>query len=129
MGMVALLYFTTQWLGVEPENPYQDIPEHNLEILSWLALVSAPFIEELVFRGFLQTTLYRYFHPAVAIGVTALIFLLFHGAYSESPVAMINVLGLGLIYGLLRDRSGSTLPGMVGHLFNNAMAAAVLLNP
>lgn len=84
---------------------------------SLLALAILPAIaEELVFRGVLARSLAA--HGAMlAVLVSAIVFSLYH----INPSQMLGTFPLGLALGVLAVRSGSVVPGMVTHLFNNAI--------
>jgi membrane protease YdiL (CAAX protease family) len=94
----------------------------------WLATTIGPLFEELVFRGYLfwavGTLLQRlapFLSPLTTIWVAAL-FSLAHApkpGITESQLAAI--FGTGLLYGLLRQRSGSTLPPVIAHMVFNAV--------
>jgi membrane protease YdiL (CAAX protease family) len=90
----------------------------------WLKIIAvtiAPVLEELVFRGYLQGSLYRYFAPGQVILITAFGFTALHGLYYGNLPALIYVLTLGLLLGWIRHRTGSVFPGMLGHVLNNLM--------
>jgi membrane protease YdiL (CAAX protease family) len=125
VGGISLL---TQLFDIQPKNPYEQLPIDKLKAISFYALAMAPFMEELVFRGFIQSTLYKYYTPIWAILLTSLVFTLFHIAYNKAPLAQLYVVSLGLLFGYLRDKSGSTVPGIVGHLFNNGLATFGILS-
>ncbi len=85
----------------------------------------APVLEELVFRGYLQTAIAARLGPAVGIGVAAALFGLFH----LSDPAVVPVLAVvGALLGWVRHRSGSVYPAMAGHLVNNVAAMAIALS-
>lgn len=104
-------------------DPYQALTPDKLWVVTLLGLFSAPLVEEIVFRGFLQSTLYKYYPPGLCVILTALIFGLFHSLYHGAPVALISVYLLGLLFSYFRLRTGSIIPSMSAHLFNNLMAA------
>lgn len=91
---------------------------HNpLGILS-IALL-APVLEELLFRGAIQGLLQANGQrPWVAIIVASLIFGIVHLNPAQIPFAFL----LGMMFGWLYYRTGSLLPGIVGHILNNSIA-------
>ncbi len=109
-------------------SPYEGIPTEELQILIVFGVLMAPIVEEIVFRGFVQTTLYKYYHPALAILLTSLIFTLLHSMYLDSPLAMTSTLMMGTLLGYVRFKSRSLFPGMTAHLFNNILASIQLFN-
>lgn len=88
----------------------------------WLILLSfavAPAIcEELAFRGFVLTGFSRSGRTGIAIALSAVTF----GVMHMIPQQVFNATLLGLVLGLIAVRSGSLLPGVVFHFFNNALA-------
>ena len=85
--------------------------------------VMAPLVEELLFRGaieghFLQTGK----RPSMAILLSALIFGLIHVNPAQVPFAFC----LGLVFGWLYYRTGSIIPGMIGHFLNNSLATIAM---
>jgi len=83
----------------------------------------APLVEELTFRGVGQSLL-RFLGRWPSIVIVGVAFGLAHGLVD----ALLVLVPFGIALAWLRDRSESTLPGMVVHgLFNGlALAAAVL---
>lgn len=91
------------------------------------AVVVAPVLEELIFRGLLQTTLLslaRPMSPAAqrpfAILATTVVFLLLHlSAASPHALPALAVLSIGL--GYLYERTGSLVTPIVAHAAFNAI--------
>ena len=87
-----------------------------------LALVAVlpGFVEELLFRGYLQSRLLRCWPPALAVGFSAVVFSLAH----LDPVHVLGVLPLGLWLGAIAWRAGSIWPAILCHAINNAVAVS-----
>ena len=79
--------------------------------------VAAPLTEELMFRGVIQPRLERAMPVWAAVVVQAVLFGVTHG----TPVQMAYAFLMGLVFGLLRSRTGSILPGFAAHAAFNAM--------
>ena len=77
--------------------------------------------EELIFRGVLARGLASRWHPALAVGLSALLF----SGYHLSAVQAIPTLLLGLALGTLALRTRSLVPGMLAHVLNNASVIVV----
>jgi membrane protease YdiL (CAAX protease family) len=94
--------------------------------LLWLSVVVvAPVTEELFFRGFLH----RGWAPSWlgisgTVVVTSVLWALLHQQYNALGILFIFV--MGLIFGWMRQRSGSTLLPMALHTFNNLLATGVV---
>lgn len=92
-----------------------------LPLLLIHVIVVAPVTEELFFRGFLH----RGWAPSWlgisgTIVVTAALWAVLHQQYNV--LGILFIFAMGLIYGWLRQRSGSTLLPMVLHTLNNVVA-------
>jgi membrane protease YdiL (CAAX protease family) len=73
------------------------------------------FMEEVLFRGFMQRRLLKRWSPPVAILVCSILFAIMH----VTPHAVANALVIGLWLGVLAWRMGSVWPGIVCHAFIN----------
>ncbi len=122
-----LLGLLISYFHLPHQEPYEAFPKNQIWLISILAIIIAPFLEEIIFRGFLQSTLYRYMSPVFSILFTALIFMLFHTTYYGHRLALTYVGLMGLILGVFRKKTNSVIPGMVGHLLNNILAASLLI--
>ena len=82
----------------------------------------APFIEELLFRGFLQSYLRRFLSPFFAIAASSFCFALFHYSPDQNFANIIivgSIFVLGCFLGFLYERQGSLLASFFLHsLFN-----------
>ena len=79
--------------------------------------VAGPLAEELMFRGVIQTRLEQAMPVWAAVVLQAVLFDVVHG----TPVQMAYAFLLGLVFGFLRSRTGSILPGFAAHAAFNAM--------
>ena len=92
---------------------------HAAYILGGLAVVVAPFMEELFFRGFLFPALQR-LGALVAVLLTSVTFAAVHGAqYGWAWTAVLLMFVVGLVLTLLRARTGSVVPGFLLHVAYN----------
>lgn len=98
------------------EETFLAMSRNQLGILSIVLL--APILEELLFRGAIQGGLSHQMKPWVAITVSSLFFGLIHMNPAQIPFAFL----LGMLFGWLYYRTGSLLPGIVGHVLNNSVA-------
>ncbi|MFL5342255.1 MAG: type II CAAX prenyl endopeptidase Rce1 family protein, partial [Gemmataceae bacterium] len=101
-------------------------------VLVLLALAVVPaVVEELFFRGWLFTALERAMSPWKVVLLTAALFGLFH-LFTGGVVLVERLLPtalLGAVLGVLRWRSGSTLPGVIMHLLHNGLLVSMSLFP
>ncbi len=94
----------------------ESVPELVFVILV-VALVPA-IVEEMMFRGVVQTAFERAMSPLAATVLTGTIFALFH----LNPFDLVPLVVLGCFLGFLRQRSRSILLPMAVHGLNNLMA-------
>jgi len=98
-------------------------------IIKLTALAFAPALcEELFFRGFLQTSLRQRYSATSTIAATAILFGLFHIVVRDSLFLerMIPSTLMGIILGIMLERSGSVLPGMLLHAVHNGLLLCVV---
>jgi membrane protease YdiL (CAAX protease family) len=114
------------WLGVEylfdnlggtPSSPaVQRLIVHNAaDIPLWVVLaLSAGFVEELVFRGYMQRQFAALLRsPWLGVAAQAALFGVTHGYQGALPVVRITM--FGLMFGLAALGRRSLIPGMVAH--------------
>jgi membrane protease YdiL (CAAX protease family) len=89
-------------------------------ILISAAVLVAPFVEEFLFRGMLQQSLFYHFGSAIpAMIIPTVVFALFHVGYLFYVPAMVELLMLGLILAWLMLKTGNILiPILMHSLFN-----------
>ena len=81
--------------------------------------IMAPLVEELLFRGAIQGYMLRKgMKPLHAILIASAIFGIVH----MNPIQIPFAFAIGLIFGWLYYRTGSVVPGIVGHFINNSIA-------
>jgi membrane protease YdiL (CAAX protease family) len=114
--------------------PYFPVPEFLEQMLTGLeagsfaetavlvltAVLVAPLVEEFIFRGLLQNSLfYRYGSLVPAMIIPTVIFALFHVAYLFYLPALLELLGLALLLAWLMAKTANLLiPVLVHGLFN-----------
>lgn len=91
-------------------------------IVFFSAVILAAVLEEMLFRGFLQTSLENNSKIKTAIIITALIFAIFH-AY---PWVLIQIFIMGIVLGLMAWKSNSIIPSVIVHFINNGIAITFL---
>ncbi len=97
------------------------LPTALLALLALGAVV--PLAEELLFRGLLFGALESRVSPPMTVGITAMIFGIYHG--QPGPVAACTV--MGLILGWIRLRTGSIWPTVTIHAANNLLVGVGML--
>ncbi len=73
-------------------------------------MLIAPFVEELIFRGFLLPLIAKSVGPWLAIVLTAILFALPHGAQNEWAWQQLTLIALaGVAFGFVRVRTGANV--------------------
>jgi membrane protease YdiL (CAAX protease family) len=99
----------------------------NLVAVTILVALVAPIAEELFFRGFLFGALRGAMAWVPAAVVTGIIFGVVH-AGGTNAVFLVPLAVFGFLLCVLYRRTGSLLPGMGVHAFNNALALGTTLH-
>lgn len=93
-----------------------------LALLFVLAVLLAPVTEELLFRGWIYTSLRRQWGIWAALLISAALFGLAH--YESTHLYALVVFPLGFALGAIRERTGSVKASMLFHACNNLIAVA-----
>jgi len=119
----------SNYYGVNPE--MQDVVKWILEEKSLFILISllffgiiiAPLIEEIIFRGFLQSALKNYFGERYAVLVSASLFAAVH----MDIFAFFQILILGILLGYLYEKTQTLAASVVVHILHNSLTLVFLL--
>jgi membrane protease YdiL (CAAX protease family) len=99
-------------------------------VVAALAVMTAPFIEEIVYRGVIFSTIEGLMGKAPAVIFVTLLFALVHvPQYWGSVATIAAILSLSFVLTLLRAWTGKLLPCVVTHLVFNGIQAVVFLAP
>ena len=95
-----------------------------LIVFALMAMFGAPIVEEIAFRGLLFGALVKaHINERWVVVITAGIFALIH----FEPKRFLLLFAIGLLFGELRRRTGSTSAAIVAHIINNTPGALVIL--
>ena len=81
------------------------------------AVIAAPIVEEVIFRGVVLGSLRKVFPAWVSILISAVIF----GAYHMNPVAIVYATVMGIIAGVVYEKKQNLLFPIMLHMANNFM--------
>lgn len=100
-------------------------------LLAALATISAPIVEEIVYRGLLYSAFQRNLGKIAAVCAVTLIFAGVHFfQYWGSPGTIIMIVCLSLILTVIRSTSKNLLPSIILHfLFNGVQSVLLILEP
>ena len=101
---------------------FEEASETSIALLAFSVAILTPFAEELLFRGFILGMLMKRYEDTTAIVISSLIFAIAH-----EPIAMGLAFGGGLLYGWVRVRTGSVIPGMMAHAIWNGFITFIVI--
>lgn len=87
-----------------------------------MGVIIAPVIEETFFRGILYGALRGWMRVWAAAALSAVIFAVGH----PLPAYFLPIFVLGVVFALVRERTGSLIPSMIAHCIQNS--AAIILS-
>jgi membrane protease YdiL (CAAX protease family) len=95
---------------------------------AFVAVVTAPLVEELIYRGVLYSAIERALGRAVGIGVVGLLFAGVHAYQYRNSISVILVITmLSFTLTFVRAFSGKLLPSFVIHLVFNAIQSVIIV--
>jgi membrane protease YdiL (CAAX protease family) len=98
-------------------------------LVGLIATLSAPFVEEVVYRGVLYSAAKKTMGTAGAISLTTLLFTLVHvPQYWPSYSTIFLLFLLSLVLTIVRARTGRLLPCVVLHFVFNGIQSALLIS-
>jgi membrane protease YdiL (CAAX protease family) len=87
--------------------------------VAWAILVMSSMVagicEETGFRGYMQVPLEKKYGPAKAIILTSMVFMVIHLSHSWATPILPHIFFASVLLGILSYKSGSLIPGMIGH--------------
>tara|TARA_B100000029_G_scaffold373746_1_gene368006 strand:- start:205 stop:975 length:771 start_codon:yes stop_codon:yes gene_type:complete len=99
-----------------------DSSDSSKLLLAFSVSILTPIAEELLFRGFIMGMLLRRYSETTSIVLSSLIFAVLH-----EPIAMVLAFGGGLLYGWVRVKTGSIIPGIIGHAIWNGFVTILVI--
>ena len=118
----AISYIFGLFTSSAPVNPYGNYSKEKMEVISMFAILTAPFFEEILFRGFIQPVFVKQGGAFFGIMLASLIFAFSHSQYLNYDSAFVGVFAIGIVLGYTRHLTGSIMPGIFAHLINNLLA-------
>lgn len=133
-GIFFILLITTTLINIfiapliepMPQDPYSKFSSSEIKTISVFAILTAPIVEEVFFRGFMQPAFIKRFGVIVGIVLTAIIFSISHAYYLEYNVALLTVFTIGLVLGIAKYKTKSIMPVFFAHFYNNIFAAMLM---
>ncbi|MFN3019729.1 lysostaphin resistance A-like protein [Chryseobacterium sp. TY3] len=89
-----------------------------------LTVILAPLLEEFLFRGLIQKSIIKTgLNPKISILISAFIF----GAFHVYPWQFVGAFLLGLVLGLVYEKTKSLVLPILLHAFNNLISAVIMI--
>jgi membrane protease YdiL (CAAX protease family) len=129
LSIFIIMLFSTLGIGLfgfEPTKSLFEIFGKDIAGFTFaflIAVVIAPFVEELFFRGFVLQTLAKKISPFWGVVLTALIFASVHFEFQS----IMPLLILSVVLNVLYIKTKSIWPGIVFHIMNNSIAFIILI--
>jgi membrane protease YdiL (CAAX protease family) len=93
----------------------ETLPKWTAWALIVMGSIVAAICEETGFRGYMQMPLQKRYGPVVAIVATSIFFTLIHLSHRWALPILPHIFFASVLLGLLAWRSGSLIPGIIGH--------------
>lgn len=134
LGVVAFVNFASnyllRWLPDRP-SPFEELLRSSPSVriaTVVLAIIGAPLVEEIVYRGVLFSGLRKRLSGTATVLAVTLIFVGVHvPQYLGAWRTVAGLTLLSLVLTIVRARTSSVLPSFLIHLLNNIAASAGLL--
>jgi membrane protease YdiL (CAAX protease family) len=86
---------------------------------AWIIIIMSSIVagicEETGFRGYMQVPLETKYGPTIGIIITSVVFMLIHLSHSWAVPILPHIFFASLLLGILAHKSGSLIPGIIGH--------------
>ena len=137
MPVVLVAIVTMQYLGEHFNGSDYSVGQHQeLEVLAShpqmslkisvaiVAILAAPLVEELLFRGLIQTLIRSYIgRPWMSVIITSFLFAMVHENYAHWPALFVLSLAIGYAY----EKSGSLWQPLFMHAMFNGLSVVALM--
>jgi hypothetical protein len=133
LGAVIVVPIVAFWPDMEPTSE-GILEDASPTAATWVVLVlvvcvGAPLVEELFFRGLVQTRLVERYGAVVGIAITSVLFGAAHLVGWVGPITFViaaALSGAGLVLGILRHLTGRLGAPILAHACFNVQALVVL---
>jgi membrane protease YdiL (CAAX protease family) len=127
-GLSVLVMLVTVTVKAPEHAPIQDLLKNRNMAFAFMgmAVLIAPLVEETIFRGYLFPLLARWLGMMPGIVLTGILFGLMHGyqlGWAWKLVA--TLIGVGIIFTIVRSRAESTFASFLMHLGYNSVIAFI----
>ena len=132
LGTVAVTYGINYFFTVsgfmERSESYQRVAQNQYDVIVWVGLllygVVSPFVEEVIFRGFLYGRMRVYMPKVVAVLLSAVLFGVYHGNVVQGIYGFV----MGVLYTLVYEKYKNFYLAVFMHSITNLVAYFIQLN-
>lgn len=132
--IVALVGFSqvaVRFLPESQDTTFAELLRSSTEVriaVALMATLSAPIVEEIIYRGVLFSALRSRAGVAASVVLVTMLFASVHFVqYWGAWVSISGLVFLSLILTLVRERTGSILPSVMIHFVNNAFFSVLII--
>jgi membrane protease YdiL (CAAX protease family) len=130
IGLVLVANLLSK-LVPQAKTPFDDLLNVSREVklaVAFMATFSAPFVEELVYRGVVYSGLRKVMNTTATIAVVTLLFAGVHLLqYQGAWVTLISLVMLSFVITLIRAKTKSILPCVAVHFINNGLMSLLIV--
>ena len=118
--VLAFVVLTAVWIAMTRLSPLPDLSAYPTTSYRWsmflMGGIISGVVEEAAYRGYMQSGLER-INPSNAIAITSVVFTLSHITHGIGTLVVMapGLFIASVLYGVLAQRTGSILPGMLIH--------------
>jgi membrane protease YdiL (CAAX protease family) len=130
LGLQKLSAWVMTLSNFQPEiqAPVRELQSVNISqfqriYLAVIALIAAPLVEEVIFRGILYPTIKQAGFPKLALWLTSILFALSH----ENAAAFLPLLFFAIVLTMLYEKTGNLLTPIIAHSSFNIFNFLLLL--
>lgn len=129
-GVFMLVGILNHFLGAQDNEMQKIIRSSRVAalVIAFLATLTAPLVEEVVYRGVLYSAFQRTFNKTAAVIIVTTIFASIHFfQYYPNYSVLISITVLSLVITLIRARTDNLLPCFVFHTLINGIQSIFLV--
>lgn len=129
-GLALLITALTTVIKPPAKTPIEELFKFKQTAMLFVAVavLVAPLAEETIFRGYLYPVFARWLGVSPSIALTGVLFGLIHGPQLGGAKSLIAVMSLvGIIFTLVRARTGSVFASYLMHLGYNSLLGVSLI--
>jgi membrane protease YdiL (CAAX protease family) len=130
LGLVVVSYGLSKMVP-QKETSFEQLLKTSQQVklaVAFMATFSAPFVEEIVYRGVLYSGLRKVMTTGATVAVVTLLFAGVHlPQYWGAPATLFTLTLLSFVITLIRAKTRSLLPCVAVHFINNGLMSLLIV--